>query len=289
MTEQIHATVRDHYAAAARDVLETAAAEDACCASGCECGDSAITLTAESGPWGAGRYAPLELAALPGPAVLASMGCGNPTEVADLRPGETVLDLGSGGGIDVLLSAQRVGPTGRAIGIDMTDEMLELARRNAATAGAVNVEFVKGTIEALPLADASVDVVISNCVINLAADKPAVFAEIARVLRPHGRMGVSDVVADDRLTTAEREERGSLAGCIAGALSFGEYAAGLEQAGLTGIEIVATHAVGDGMYGAIIRAHRPGASEAPVTSARDDVAASLRSARALPVVSEGCC
>ena len=289
MTEQIHATVRDHYAAAAREVLETSAADDACCASGCDCGDSAVTLTADSGPWGAGRYAPLELAALPGPAILASLGCGNPTAVADLRPGETVLDLGSGGGIDVLLSAQRVGPTGRAIGVDMTDEMLELASRNAATAGASNVEFAKGTIELLPLADATVDVVISNCVINLAADKSAVFAEIARVLRPGGRMGVSDVVADDRLTAAEREARGSFAGCIAGALSFGEYAAGLEQAGLTGIEIVATHAVGDGMYGAIIRAHRPAVGEAPAPSARDGVAASLRSARALPVVTDGCC
>jgi SAM-dependent methyltransferase len=149
----------------------------------------------------------------------------------------------------------------------MTDEMLELARRNAAEAGATNVEFMKGTIEAVPLPDATVDVVISNCVINLAADKPAVFAEIARVLRPGGRMGVSDVVADDNLTPAEREERGSFAGCIAGALSFREYADGLAGAGLTGIEIEATHAVADGMYGAIIRARRPGPGETPAAGA----------------------
>ena len=158
---------------------------------------------------------------------MASLGCGNPTAVAELNPGETVLDLGSGGGIDVLLSAKRVGPTGRAIGLDMTPEMLELARRNAAAAGATNVEFVAGTIEAIPLADASVDVVISNCVINLAADKAAVFAEIARVLRPNGRVGVSDIVAADVLTVDERRERGSYAGCIAGALSFTEYEQGL--------------------------------------------------------------
>ena len=145
-------------------------------------------------------YTALDRASLPDSAVLASLGCGNPTAVAELREGETVLDLGSGGGIDVLLSAQRVGPTGFAYGLDMTDEMLELARRNAAEAGATNVEFRKGRIESIPLPDASVDVVISNCVINLSADKSAVFAEIARVLRPGGRMGVSDIVADDVLT-----------------------------------------------------------------------------------------
>jgi ubiquinone/menaquinone biosynthesis C-methylase UbiE len=177
--------------------------------------------------------------------------------VAELREGETVLDLGSGGGIDVLLSARRVGPTGRAIGVDMTDEMLELARRNAAEAGATNVDFVKGTIEALPLADGSVDVVISNCVINLAADKAAVLREIARVLRPGGRVGVSDVVADDTLTPDERLERGSYTGCIAGALSFAEYRAGLAAVGLTDIELKPTHAVADGMFSAIVQARKP--------------------------------
>jgi SAM-dependent methyltransferase len=257
MTEQIHATVRDHYAAAARSVLEAPSQSAACCGDDC-CGDQLIELKAgEPGPYGADRYSPIELAKLPDAAVLASLGCGNPTAVAELRPGETVLDLGSGGGIDVLLSAQRVGPAGRAIGIDMTDEMLALARRNAAEAGAANVEFRKGTIESLPVADATVDVVISNCVINLAADKPAVFGEIARVLKPGGRVGVSDIVADDVLTPAEREARGSYAGCIAGALSFAEYRAGLEAAGLVDVRIDPTHAVADGMYGAIVHARRP--------------------------------
>ncbi len=202
-------------------------------------------------------YADDARAALPDAAVLASLGCGNPTAVAELREGETILDLGSGGGIDVLLSARRVGPTGRAIGVDMTDEMLDLARRNATEAGATNIEFRKGTIEDLPLEAGSVDVVISNCVINLAADKAATFTEIARVLRVGGRMGVSDVVADDRLTLEERAECGSFAGCIAGALSFFEYRSGLEAAGLVDVVVEPTHAVGDGLHAAIIRATKP--------------------------------
>ena len=191
---------------------------------------------------GSGLYSALERAELPDAAVLASLGCGNPIAVAELHEGERVLDLGSGGGIDVLLSAKRVGPTGRAIGLDMTDEMLALAQRNAAEAGATNVEFVRGHIEEIPLPAASVDVVISNCVINLAADKPAVFREIARVLRPGGRMGVTDIVAEDRLSAEERAERGSYAGCIAGALSFSEFRAGLEAVGLTDISLTPTHA-----------------------------------------------
>jgi SAM-dependent methyltransferase len=194
---------------------------------------------------------------LPDAAVLASLGCGNPIAVAELREGETVLDLGSGGGIDVLLSARRVGSTGHAIGVDMTDEMLELARRNAADAGATNVEFRKGTIERLPVDDASVDVVISNCVINLASDKPAVFAEIARVLRPGGRMGVTDIVADDLLTPDQRAERGSYVGCIAGALSFREFRTGLRDVGLTDVEVVPTRLVAEGMHSAIVRATKP--------------------------------
>ena len=164
--------------------------------------------------------------------MLASLGCGNPTAVADLREGERVLDLGSGGGIDVLLSAKRVGPGGRAIGLDMTDEMLALAQRNAAEAGATNVEFLRGTIESIPLPAASIDVVISNCVVNLAADKTAVFNEIARVLRPGGRIGITDIVADDALSPDQRAERGSYVGCIAGALSFAEFEDGLRAAGL---------------------------------------------------------
>jgi SAM-dependent methyltransferase len=207
--------------------------------------------------------------------------------VAELKPGERVLDLGSGGGIDVLLSAKRVGPTGRAIGLDMTDEMLALAQRNAAEAGATNVEFVRGTIEDIPLPAESVDVVISNCVINLAADKPAVFREIARVLKPGGRMGVTDIVAGDHLSPAERAEHGSYVSCIAGALSYSEYVAGLAAVGLTDISVTATHAVADGMDSAIIKATKP-ASDSPGTgrtAARIDV-----SRRQLPLAqaSESC-
>ncbi len=207
--------------------------------------------------WGDSLYDAAQRASLPETAVLASLGCGNPTAVAELRPGEVVLDLGSGGGIDVLLSAARVGPSGFAYGLDMTDEMLELARRNAAEAGATNVEFRRGRIESIPLGDASVDVVISNCVVNLSADKAAVLAEVARVLRPGGRVGISDVVADDALTPEQRAERGSFVGCIAGALSFAEYRAGLEAVGLADIWVTPTHSVGDGLHGAIVKATKP--------------------------------
>jgi arsenite methyltransferase len=238
-TETIHDTVREHYAAAAVRATQG----ESCCG--------------EPTTIGASLYSALERDELPDAAVLASLGCGNPTALAELREGETVLDLGSGGGIDVLLSARRVGATGRAIGVDMTDEMLALARRNAAEAGADNVEFRKGTIEALPLDDASVDVVISNCVINLASDKTAVFREIARVLRPGGRMGVSDIVADDLLTPEQRAERGSYVGCIAGALSFREFRTGLQAVGLTDVEVVPTHNVAEGMHSAIVRATKP--------------------------------
>jgi arsenite methyltransferase len=219
-----------------------------CCGGDAGCGD---------GDFGAGLYGQDDLAAVPAGAATASLGCGNPTAVAELRTGETVLDLGSGAGIDVLLSARRVGPTGFAYGLDMTDEMLDLARRHADEAGTTNVEFLKGYIEAIPLPDASVDVVISNCVINLSADKPAVFAEIHRVLRPGGRVGITDVVAEDDLTAEERLERGSWVGCIAGALSFTEYRDGLGLAGFDAIELVPTHAVAEGMHSAIVRAVKP--------------------------------
>ncbi|MFI7542419.1 arsenite methyltransferase [Actinoplanes sp. NPDC049599] len=245
-TDHILEQVRDHYAAAARAVP----ASD-CCATATCCDGTAATPEA----FGSGLYDAADRAGLPAAAAAASLGCGNPTAVADLHPGETVLDLGSGGGIDVLLSARRVGPTGRAYGLDMTPEMLELARRNAA--GVPNVEFVQGRIEDIPLPPASIDVVISNCVINLSVDKPAVFASMNRVLRPGGRIGVSDIVADDRLTAAERAERGGWAGCIAGALSTGEYRAGLAAAGFTDIAITPTHTVADGMSSAIIRATKP--------------------------------
>ena len=194
---------------------------------------------------------------LPEAAVRASLGCGNPVAVADLRPGETVLDLGSGGGIDVLLSARRVGPAGQAYGLDMTEEMLDLARASARAAGAQNVEFLRGQIEAIPLPDGSVDVIISNCVINLSTDRPAVFAESFRVLRPGGRLGISDILAEDHLTPAERLERGAQAGCIAGAPSFTEYRDGLTRAGFTSITITPAQQAGDGVHSAIIRAVKP--------------------------------
>ncbi len=188
--------------------------------------------------------------------MLASLGCGNPTAVAELREGETVLDLGSGGGIDVLLSARRVGPTGKAYGVDMTDEMLQLARENARKSDVANVEFLKGYIEDVPLPDASVDVIVSNCVINLSTDKPKVVAEMQRLLRPGGRLGISDVVSADELSAAERAERGSYVGCIAGALSFGEYSRELSRAGFVDIEIEPTQELTDKMFAAIVRARK---------------------------------
>jgi SAM-dependent methyltransferase len=256
MTE-LREQVRERYAAAALVVHQGKAADDGGDASCCG-PDGSMGCAPEDGI-GPKLYDLADRESLPDAAVLASMGCGNPTAVAELREGETVLDLGSGGGIDVLLSARRVGPTGKAYGLDMTDEMLALATENAARAGATNVEFLRGYIEAIPLPDESVDVVISNCVINLSTDKGAVIAEIARVLRPGGRVGVSDVVADDHLTPADRMERGSFVGCIAGALTFAEYRAHLEAAGFGSIEIEPTHELTDGMHGAIVRAIKPGA------------------------------
>lgn len=240
--------VRERYAAAALNVLGSKASGGCCGEVGC----------GEDG-FGAQLYGADERDGLPDGAVQASLGCGNPLLVADLHAGETVLDLGSGGGIDVLLSARRVGPTGKAYGLDMTDEMLELARRNASEAGAANVEFLRGQIEDVPLPDASVDVVISNCVINLSTDKAAVFASAYRVLRPGGRLGVSDVVAENQLSAEERAERGAWVGCIAGALSLAEYERGLTDAGFVDVEITLTHPVADGMHSAIVRARKPDA------------------------------
>jgi SAM-dependent methyltransferase len=235
--------VRKRYAAAA--------VSGSCC--GPECCEGGESF----GPdLAAGSYTPEEISSLPVPAVATSLGCGNPTTVADLRVGETVLDLGSGGGIDVLLSARRVGASGHVYGLDMTDEMLDLARKNAAEAGVANVEFLKGFIEEIPLPDASVDVVISNCVINLSIDKPSVFGEIHRVLRPGGRIGISDVVADDSLSPEARAERGAWVGCVAGALSYREYHELLNAAGFSGVTVTTSHAATDGMDAVIIKARK---------------------------------
>jgi arsenite methyltransferase len=251
--DALRTEIRLKYAAAA---LTAGSAESTgCCGStaGC-CDDGPDCGCSGDATFGSGLYSDAEADQLPSAALTASLGCGNPTAVADLQTGQTVLDLGSGGGIDVILSARRVGPTGFAYGLDMTDEMLALARRNSADAGVTNVEFLRGNIEQIPLPDGSVDVIISNCVINLSVDKPAVFAEMFRVLRPGGQVGVSDVVAEDRLSAADRASRGDFVGCIAGALSEGEYAEQLRAAGFAGIDIAFTHSVADGMHGAIVRA-----------------------------------
>ena len=251
--DEVREQVRTRYAQAAEVAAAGSPAEDGCCATASSCCGPSATVPV----FGPGLYDARQVTGLPETAVLASMGCGNPTAVAELREGERVLDLGSGGGIDVLLSARRVGPTGFAYGVDMTDEMLDLARRNAAEAGAGNVEFRRGTIEDLPLPDGSVDVVISNCVVNLSTDKAAVLAEMHRVLAPGGRVGVSDVVAEDHLTPAERADRGTHVGCVAGALSRAEYLDGLAAAGFVDAEVTFTHEVADAMHGAIVRATKP--------------------------------
>jgi arsenite methyltransferase len=244
--DEVRERVRARYAGAATAVTEGGVAT---CSDTCKAPDETGTSSE--------LYSAAEQREVPGDAVSASLGCGNPLAVAELREGETVLDLGSGGGIDVLLSGRRVGPSGKAYGLDMTGEMLDLARANAAEAGAANVEFLQGHIEAIPLPDAAVDVIISNCVINLSGDKAAVFAESFRVLRPGGRLGVSDILADDELTEAERLERGRPVGCLAGVLSFTEYRDGLARAGFTGITITPTHEVTAGLQSAIVQAVRP--------------------------------
>ena len=269
--DELRDEVRRRYAESARAVTEGAG--ECGCGSGSCCSDPG----AEAEAFGEGLYDAEQRGALPEAAVLASLGCGNPTAVADLHEGETVLDLGSGGGIDVILSAKRVGPTGTAYGVDMTDEMLALAQKNAREAGVANVHFLKGVIEQIPLPADSVDVVISNCVINLSVDKPAVLTEIARVLRPGGRIGISDVVAEDDLSPSDRAERGSFVGCIAGALSKGEYEAGLQAAGFEQVSVTFTHQVADGMHGAIVKAtktRRPERRGLPVVQ---------------PAASAGCC
>ena len=249
--DELRDEVRRRYAEAA---LAAGSGGCGCTDGGGCCGN--VACDGESETFGEALYSIEQRDALPRAATLASLGCGNPTAVAELREGETVLDLGSGGGIDVILSAKRVGETGIAFGLDMTDEMLALARANAAEAGVRNAIFLKGVIEAVPLPADSVDVVISNCVVNLSTDKATVLTEIARVLRPGGRIGISDVVAEDRLSPEERAERGSYVGCIAGALSIGEYRAGLDAAGFVDVGVTLTHAVADGMHGAIVTARK---------------------------------
>ena len=259
--ETIREAVRERYAAAAEEAASGEAAS--CCGPEgyvpCGCAPTASVTVEEERheAFGATLYASDERRGLPHAAVRASLGCGNPTAVAELREGETVLDLGSGGGIDVLLSARRVGPSGKAYGLDMTDEMIALARRNAAAAGAANVEFLKGEMEAIPLPDASVDVVISNCVVNLSADKARVLREVARVLRPGGRVGISDVVADPGMDEATRRDLGQWTGCVVGALTREEYERLLSAAGLVDVEVRETHRVHAFAGSATVRARKP--------------------------------
>jgi arsenite methyltransferase len=258
----IRERVRERYAAAATAVADQTSSS--CCGGEAGCGpasaytDADMKLTDKEGAevFGGGLYDG-EGDAAPKAAVEASLGCGVPTAVADLHEGETVLDLGSGAGADVLISARRVGQAGRAIGLDMTDEMLELARANAAEAGVDNVDFLKGYMEDIPLADSTVDVVISNCVINLAADKGRVLAEAARVLRPGGRFAVSDVIADPDMDDATRADMQQWTGCVAGALTREEFEQTLAGVGLTDIEIRETHRVHERASSAIVRARKP--------------------------------
>ena len=256
---EIRESVRRRYASAARAAADGALEAEA--EAGC-CGPRAVSCSpaAETGVFGAALYDEGSRDEAPGAAIDASLGCGVPTAVADLRDGETVLDLGSGAGADVLISARRVAPNGKAIGLDMTDEMLDLARANARQAGVENVEFVKGYLEDMPLADASVDVVISNCVINLSGDKPRTIAEAARVLRPGGRFAISDVIADPDMDEPTKADMEAWTGCIAGALTETEFRATLEQAGFGEIEVRPTHRVHEHASAAIIRARKPDAS-----------------------------
>ena len=253
MSEDLREMVRQRYAEAASSV---SAGGSGCCGSS-SCGSGLDGIVEVDERFGSALYAQLDRDTLPVAAVAASLGCGNPIAIADLHPGERVLDLGSGGGIDVLLSADRVGAGGYVYGVDMTTEMIELARANAADAGVRNVEFLPGTIENMPLPDAAVDVVISNCVINLSVDKSAVLAEMFRVLAPGGRIGISDVVAEDHLSGEQRAERGEYVGCIAGALSRQEYLDGLTAAGFVDASVSFTHRVAEQMHSAIIRATKP--------------------------------
>jgi len=276
--EDVRETVREKYAAAARAAVERRGSSSCC-------GPIELTDGDRGQVFGASLYADSDAHAATTGAVAASLGCGVPTAVADLHEGETVLDLGSGAGADVLISARRVGPSGRAIGLDMTDEMLELARANAAEAGLENVEFVKGYIEQIPLPDASVDVILSNCVLNLSGDKPRVFAEAARVLRPGGRFAVSDVVASPEMDETTRADMAAYTGCIAGALTEDEFRSGLAAAGFRDVEIRETHRVHEHAAAAIIRARKPTA----VTATSADAASATTPARRLELFEPAMC
>jgi arsenite methyltransferase len=269
---ELREEVRTRYGEAATAVLTGSGVA-------CDCSHPGMTCAEEGHRFGPELYEALESEELPEGAVLASLGCGDPTAVADLHPGETVLDLGSGGGIDVLLSAKRVGSTGKVYGLDMTEEMLALAIRNRDQAGVTNVEFLKGYIEDIPLPANTVDVIISNCVVNLSTDKPKVFSEMHRVLRPGGRIGISDVVADDALTPEQRAERGSYVGCIAGALSFGEFEASMRTAGFEAVRIISTDEPTEGIHSAIIQG----------TKRIDAEETSSRMSRELPLTQPSCC
>jgi arsenite methyltransferase len=249
--EEIREAVRSRYAAAAQSVGAGSDAGDSCCAPG------TVLTEEEAKVFGAGLYDEVAHGELPDTATMASLGCGTPTAVAALGAGETVLDLGSGGGIDVLLSAKRVGPTGKAYGLDMTDEMLALARENQRKAGVENVEWLRGEIEAIPLPAETVDVVISNCVINLSGNKPAVLTEAARVLKPGGRFAISDVIADEDMDEVTRADMAEWTGCIAGALTRREFEEALIGAGLEDVEITETHRVHEKAASAIVRARKP--------------------------------
>ncbi len=238
-TNSIDDAVREHYADAARRA-------------GSSC--RPVVAGEEAAVFGPGRYDPSELAGLPEEVARLSIGCANPVALAELHPGEVVLDLGSGGGIDVLLSARRVGPTGKAYGVDMTDEMLAVARANQALAGVGNVEFLNGRIEEIPLPDRSVDVVISNCVINLSTDKPAVFAQAFRVLRPGGRLAIADVAADDEVDDERKADLAAWVDCLAGAQTRAAYQATLEAAGFADISITDSHPVAEGFTSVLVRA-----------------------------------
>jgi arsenite methyltransferase len=280
---ELRNAVRARYAAAATVTADENASAANCCAA-----EGAIITDDQRELFGSPLYEQEDRDQLPDTAVLASLGCGNPVAIAELREGETVLDLGSGGGIDVLLSAMRVGPTGLAYGLDMTDEMLDLARHNQAESGVTNVQWLRGHIEDIPLPRDSVDVILSNCVINLSGDKAQVLREAARVLKPGGRFAVSDVVADADMDDGTRSDMQAYTGCIGGALTRDEFTEALQAAGLTDITITETHRVHAAAASAIVRATKPG-DPARDSAAADSAQAETTSACCSSSTLASCC